>query len=680
MAQQIASLYAEITADTKGLERGLAKTEQGLTQAAGSARQTGTRFTEMASKLNVAQQAFGMTAAAAGQVWGVLEEGSALNLASERFDNLTASIGTTSDALLNDLGKATGGMMSNADMIASASQIISLGLADNQKDVVDLAGLVSNLGWDMQQVIMTFANNSALRLDSLGLSLADVKERAAALEAQGYSTDKAFDLAVIQAGQAKLELLGGAADTGAGAMQRLTVEFENAKTGLAGFIALRSEGALIGVANTFDAVGEASDAGHSSLRNFLVIANEIGKTLPFTGDGLDDLIGLLEESEMATVEAIQSDENMIRIQQELQDARVAQAEAIDFSADKLNNYMSLEQMYGRAAADSAAASNTAGAAIRDAAAAHGELNARLGASFEGFVENADAMKPYTTMLEGVRTISYEVAGRTEEQNAALEDLQGAYERAQATITDYQIGVQGVGLSDEERNEKIQEQVEYMAQLDAAMQPLLGIQSEYATTTDGGRAATEALNKTLFDQIQASTDDANAIALAGVALGQLTEDQANAMLKAALLEEAIREQAEAWDGTAAGLVVMQGNLQMTIDTLNNMPSLVETEVRTNYTQTGSPVSIPDEHTGGVPGGSGRAVGGPVNAGTAYMVGERGPEMFVPSTNGAIVPNEKMGGVNIEHLTVNAQPGQDGYMLAQQMMQELGRLTRQQMRGR
>ena len=32
---------------------------------------------------------------------------------------------------------------------------------------------------------------------------------------------------------------------------------------------------------------------------------------------------------------------------------------------------------------------------------------------------------------------------------------------------------------------------------------------------------------------------------------------------------------------------------------------------------------------------RANGGPVNSGTAYMVGERGPEMFVPSRSGNVV---------------------------------------------
>ena len=38
---------------------------------------------------------------------------------------------------------------------------------------------------------------------------------------------------------------------------------------------------------------------------------------------------------------------------------------------------------------------------------------------------------------------------------------------------------------------------------------------------------------------------------------------------------------------------------------------------------------------------RAEGGPVNAGGAYMVGEKGPELFVPRSSGSIVPNGAMG---------------------------------------
>ena len=42
---------------------------------------------------------------------------------------------------------------------------------------------------------------------------------------------------------------------------------------------------------------------------------------------------------------------------------------------------------------------------------------------------------------------------------------------------------------------------------------------------------------------------------------------------------------------------------------------------------------------------KALGGAVGAGRPYMVGERGPELFVPGAQGNIVPNNAMGGSNI-----------------------------------
>lgn len=40
------------------------------------------------------------------------------------------------------------------------------------------------------------------------------------------------------------------------------------------------------------------------------------------------------------------------------------------------------------------------------------------------------------------------------------------------------------------------------------------------------------------------------------------------------------------------------------------------------------------------GGGKAAGGPVHAGEMHLVGERGPELFVPRTSGTIIPNNKI----------------------------------------
>lgn len=59
------------------------------------------------------------------------------------------------------------------------------------------------------------------------------------------------------------------------------------------------------------------------------------------------------------------------------------------------------------------------------------------------------------------------------------------------------------------------------------------------------------------------------------------------------------------------------------------------------------------------GGGRASGGAVTAGTTYLVGEKGPELFTPNTSGAIVPNGAMGGSGTTiNLTVNGAIDPEG----------------------
>lgn len=49
--------------------------------------------------------------------------------------------------------------------------------------------------------------------------------------------------------------------------------------------------------------------------------------------------------------------------------------------------------------------------------------------------------------------------------------------------------------------------------------------------------------------------------------------------------------------------------------------------------------------------GRRIGGPVNEGSSYLVGEAGPEVFTPSRNGMIIPNNDLRGGQTINLTQN-----------------------------
>jgi phage-related minor tail protein len=57
-----------------------------------------------------------------------------------------------------------------------------------------------------------------------------------------------------------------------------------------------------------------------------------------------------------------------------------------------------------------------------------------------------------------------------------------------------------------------------------------------------------------------------------------------------------------------------------------------------------------------GAPGRATGGPVSPGRPYLVGERGPEMFVPTSSGRIEPGGSRGGREVRlSIAINAPAG-------------------------
>ena len=53
------------------------------------------------------------------------------------------------------------------------------------------------------------------------------------------------------------------------------------------------------------------------------------------------------------------------------------------------------------------------------------------------------------------------------------------------------------------------------------------------------------------------------------------------------------------------------------------------------------------------GGGLATGGPTRSNTAYMVGEQGPELFIPNRTGTVVPNNALGGATNVIVNVDAK---------------------------
>lgn len=72
--------------------------------------------------------------------------------------------------------------------------------------------------------------------------------------------------------------------------------------------------------------------------------------------------------------------------------------------------------------------------------------------------------------------------------------------------------------------------------------------------------------------------------------------------------------------------------------------------------GGLLTLGSQVLGAVLGQPGRATGGPVSPGRAYLVGERGPELFVPTSSGSIANVAQGGGRDVRvSIAVNAPAG-------------------------
>jgi len=77
-------------------------------------------------------------------------------------------------------------------------------------------------------------------------------------------------------------------------------------------------------------------------------------------------------------------------------------------------------------------------------------------------------------------------------------------------------------------------------------------------------------------------------------------------------------------------------------------------------------------GGLPILGGRSRGGPVTKNGSFVVGEKGPELFVPKRSGTIIPNDKLAGGGSTNISVNVDASGSSVQGDEQQSKELGRV--------
>lgn len=551
----------------------------------------------LAVGLGAATAAFGTVAVAAKATWDTLKEGAALEAAQGRFENVARSINTTADALMVDLRAATRGLVSDADLVAGATDMMSLGLASTHEETVRLTNVVGRLGLDMQQVILTFANNSKMRLDALGLSISDVDEKTEKFLAQGFSKDKAFDLAVLEALEDRVALLGDASETTAGKVQIVENIWHNAVD------AFQMEFAE-GVANEFDKAADAAVNYGDTLED--TARRAAGFWARITGGAIQGVAGMeialqIEETKRQLAElnvpvtmsqeyAVPAGVELTNIhdinQQRLENLQALLAPYQSSTANPVRGLVAGYREAAEAAAELEGATEDAMAAWEGNANRFNQKSHDINQGLEGMaqhlrdVEEAEeaaaerAKEMQEAMVEAARrsgeafntaigqykegnfadalvtperTVSYTVGGLGAEQKALLEDYTDLADRAAKKVRDLENGVGTFGMEQDKVNEALEKARGELAYYQQLAAPLAAVTGEVSTSTLQMAVNTEAAHAALYEAASAAGADAEALALLGVATGQMTEAQAEAAIKAAALQAKITELGEAIAG-------------------------------------------------------------------------------------------------------------------------------------
>lgn len=498
-------------------------TAQGPIAAAGNA------WRGMAVGLGVAGAAYFAVSQAAERAYATLRAGAELQTTTERFGKLAAQINSTGDALLGKLREATKGMISDAELMASASGIVSLRLAENEDQVVRLATVVGTLGWDMQQVILTFVNLSTMRLDALGLSVDEVKAKQKELMAQGMSTAAAFKEAVIQAGEARLDV-GGVSDAEA-SFKKAEAAVTNYKNAILGSVI-----ATLDQAGAFDAMSSAA-ANMTGFVDFRAQIDAMRVSGALTEEQYERLAATMRfggiEAANAQLQAIQA-EQQHRTELEGLNAAVGDngrawrqwgivaGHAPDLLIAGLD-----EARYLTGATSAAVA---AGIDLMLAASADAEKQLSAGYMRQGRAQQ----QVMADMASGSNGLPWASDARLQE--GYLSKAKMDYDRATEAARSY--GGAMSYLSEEE-----QKAAEAHSRFLASFNEELRAKPEEGLYNAEGVANVEAVNKALYEQVEAAGASAATLALLGVATGQFTQEQAEAALKAAVLHEQIKAIAE-----------------------------------------------------------------------------------------------------------------------------------------
>ena len=627
MAIQIASLFASIGAESKGLEKGLSDAESKIKATAKNVRSIGEDSDTGlgANWLNTAKTIAATAAplaAAIGTVKKVLDfshEGAQLQRLEDTSYSLARSMGMDMGHIMDSVRTASLGMVSDADIMQASSRALMLGVGDSAAQMGQLMEVAAMRGRAMgisttqafNDIVTGVGRMSPLILDNLGIVTGGQKT----FDAYAASIGKVAE--ALTDAEKKQALINKAIED--------TAPLLEAEGGLARDVAGNWEYATAQIKTYIENKKKAIALERGGDKGFdYVDGLPVGKT-----GGLGYIEGIGLAFERANIDS--HNKELLHLAESIGLVSEADAKWIDMPIIQTKEGRAeWVQQLSPALKEYSRLVNEAGVSSKDAAEKVKFLYDTYGTS--AFIDKTDEWVAANDRVWDSLDNSAASANRMSDAALANQQRLSAwraelYETARALRDDLAVAYENVAAAEQ------------------------GWRGSVAGDLAGRLAEDYKKNKISLDQYRAS------LGLVDKSYGTATLAALDFSLGLDELYKTLREDPEGFAEAASAFEAMfmpldaavQASMGLVGDLQAQLSALERTydaKVNIVIATYGSMGNLPIGGDDGGGGGSkvpqfGHAMGGYELAGQPYLVGEAGPELFIPDTNGRVYSNASSG---------------------------------------
>lgn len=677
---------AELSSETK-------KTTESLNKMSSDGKKTAQSVDSLGSSLK--KLAIGYLSVKTLQMgFQELQESLKSQSIQQSFIMMADAADISSNKLVESLRNASMGTIATTDVMLSANRAMALGVGKNVEDMTKLMEIArlkgQAMGLDTTQafdnIVTGIGRASPLILDNLGITIKQNEAQQLYAQKLGKSAEQLTDSekkqalynAVMEEGTRQLDQFGKVAVTPAERMQQMNALFADAKDSLFRGLIPAFESLSGGITDTAEDTEKYNklmkDAAHAG---FILggTIEAIASALGIVGSGLSGFAKSVEGGiQEATSGFLKLATYVPGVSEDIDDLaegfRLLGEESLNEAIDKGGDAADSFSNMGEAILEAATGFEEYYAEVEAAAQETDNLKKQTEEASQAQVDAEKVNESYKSSVSSLQSIYQSVGKELDTLNKQMDDLKKGYEEfiesttedtskslaqtvldAEKAIPELKKQLKDIDTGDKDGRDKAkqlreeikqnqeilkQAQSEEIASFEGFAEELAFLKEQdqrneleqtlalFNRKMEIRKTEFEAEKKEIEDKILIKQDELNQF--------KLIQEQTSIVLE---------------ESVSARLVQVNKELLANEQLKSSISQLI-----TYYTKLASVKS-----TGGSISGSGlsgaRADGGPVGSGQSYLVGEKGPEIFTPNSNGVIIPNKGGATINIHIGSVRGQ---------------------------